>query len=120
MIKKTMKTLAMAFLVGTAAVVRAGDIVSIDVLEDVPYSLYNGGKVYPNDDNPHSIGESIFIRIRLINYDVGRGNLTGTHDARSNDKPYPWEYVSLSSYGSEPKLGLLVGRDGQAQPALLH
>ena len=109
MIKKTMKTLAMAFLVGTAAVVRAGDIVSIDVLEDVPYSLYNGGKVYPNDDNPHSIGESIFIRIRLINYDVGRGNLTGTHDARRNDNPYPWEYVSLSSYGSEPKLGLLVG-----------
>ena len=109
MIKKTMKTLAMAFLVGTAAAVRAGDIVSIDVLEDVPYSLYNGGKTYPNDNNPHSIGESIFIRIRLINYDVGRGNITGTHDTRSNDKPYPWEYVSLSSYGSDPKLGLLVG-----------
>ena len=42
MIKKTIKTLAMAFLVGTAAAVRAGDIVSIDVLEDAPYSLYNG------------------------------------------------------------------------------
>ena len=71
MVKTSAKTLVMAFLFGAAAAVRAGDIISIDVLEDFPYSTLNGGKHYPNPGNPHLIGETVSIRIRLVNDDLG-------------------------------------------------
>ncbi len=102
MVKTSAKTLVMAFLFGAAAAVRAGDIISIDVLEDFPYSTLNGGKHYPNPGNPHLIGETVSIRIRLVNDDLGE-----------REKAYPWEFVSLSSGESTwltaPRLGLSVG-----------
>ena len=102
MVKTSAKTLVMAFLFGAAAAVRAGDIISIDVLEDFPYSTLNGGKHYPNPNNPHLIGETVSIRIRLVNDDLG-----------GRSKAYPWEFVSLSSGESSwltaPRLGLSVG-----------
>ena len=102
MTKKTLKAVAMACIVGAAALVHGGDIISIDVLEDYPYSMSNGGKKYPNSDMPHSIGETVSIRIRLVNNDLGL-----------RAQAYPWEFMSLSSSGSSwlmaPRLGLSVG-----------
>ena len=102
MTKKTLKVVAMACIMGAAAFVHGGDIISIDVLDDYPYSMSNGGKKYPNSDMPHSIGETVSIRIRLVNNDLGL-----------RDQAYPWEFMSLSSSGSSwlmaPRLGLSVG-----------
>ena len=103
MVNTTAKAIVMAFLFGVAASAQAGDIISIDVLEDYPYSLVNGGKHYSNPDNPHLIGETVTIRIRLANKDLG------THE-----NACPWEFISLSSGASSsplvaPKLGLSVG-----------
>ncbi len=103
MVRNTVKSLAMAGLVCAAAFARGGDIISIDVLEDFPYSTINGGKTYPNDANPHTIGETVSIRMRLVNADLG---------VRST--AYPWEFISLSTTGDNwslmaPKLGLSVG-----------
>ena len=102
MTKKTLKVMAMACIMGAAAFVHGGDIISIDVLDDYPYSMSNGGKKYPNSDMPHSIGETVSIRIRLVNNDLGL-----------RDQAYPWEFMSLSSSGSSwlmaPMLGLSVG-----------
>ena len=102
MTKKTLKVMAMACIMGAAAFVHGGDIISIDVLDDYPYSMSNGGKKYPNSDMPHSIGETVSIRIRLVNNDLGL-----------RAQAYPWEFMSLSSSGSSwlmaPMLGLSVG-----------
>ena len=102
MTKKTLKVMAMACIMGAAAFVHGGDIISIDVLDDYPYSMSNGGKKYPNADMPHSIGETVSIRIRLVNNDLGL-----------RAQAYPWEFMSLSSSGSSwlmaPMLGLSVG-----------
>ena len=102
-VRNMAKTLAMGAILCAAAFARGGDIISIDVLEDFPYSTYNGGKTYPNGDNPHSIGETVSIRMRLVNADLG-----------ARGTAYPWEFISLSSSGGSwslmaPKLGLSVG-----------
>ena len=103
MMKNTIKALVMATFACAAAAAWSGDIISIDVLSGTPYSLVNGGKKYPNPDSPHTIGETVTIRMRLVNDDQG-GRSTA----------YPWFYASpfvgAGSWATTaPRLGLSVG-----------
>ena len=93
MTKKTLKAVAMACVVGVAALAHGGDIVSIDVLQSFPYSVMNGGKTYPNEDTPHVINETVTIRVRLVNAEYD-GNTV-----------YDW----FSTSSIAPELGLSVG-----------
>ena len=98
MVGPIVKMLVMAFLFSAAVTSLAGDIISIDVLEDSPYSVRNGGKTYPNSGSPHSIGETISIRIRLVNNDLGMRGVA-----------YPWKFIGDDTSPAAVKLGLSVG-----------
>ena len=98
MIGRKLKTAVMACFVGAAFFAHGGDIVSIDVMQGYPYSLLNGGRTYPNPDSPHTIKETITIRVRLLNADYG------------GSQQYEWQALSIgtTSYMT-PQLGLVIG-----------
>ena len=96
MMRKLAKSALVAIALGAATAASAGDIISIDALHGPVYAALNGGKSYPNPDNPLSIGETLSIRVRLINADRGE-----SQDA------HPWVLTGTSSM--MPELGLSIG-----------
>ncbi|MBQ2624803.1 MAG: hypothetical protein IJG18_06870 [Kiritimatiellae bacterium] len=98
MIGRKLRTAVMACFVGAAFFAHGGDIVSIDVMQGYPYSLLNGGRTYPNPDSPHTIKETITIRVRLLNADYG------------GSQQYEWQALSIGSTSyMAPQLGLVIG-----------
>lgn len=100
MMRKLAKNALTAIALCAAAAAYAGDIFSIDALYGPVYGAMNGGKsYYESQATPLTIGETLTIRVRLLN--------ASREDCESVEEP-SWKLTG-GSEGLRPQLGLSVG-----------